>query len=573
MSIFSAGQSVQLLHRILDPTEPTEPMIPALPQKPSIPTNRSSQPLPADTPEKQGVSSARIAAFLRELAAEPTLNMHSVLVVRHGKLLCRAAFGAQRTDLPRQTYSACKSITALAVGLAMDDGLLHPDDQLVDVFEEDCGAVNRQFLRGLTISNLLTMTCPIPFNEASCMTTEEWVKGFLSSPRLGEGGRKFQYNSLNTYMLAAAVTKVTSKPMTEYLEERLFAPMGIADYHWETCPKGIVKGGWGLYMKPEDLAKLGLLVHNRGLWNGRQLLSQSYLNTALHPWVEAPKAYGNFNYGWQIWVGRTENTFLFNGMLGQNVLCYEDNDLLLISNAGNNESFQQGRYFAIADKYFSAPLSQSPLKKDSRAQRQLKKALRDLAPGKNPIPKASEFAAFAERRMISDHPYASSAGLLPSVLQTVQNCYSSGLEAITVGGTRRFPELIYEEKACTHRIIAGVKAPYEQEVDFGGNIFRVAAQAAFAQDEDGNPMIRFRLDFLETPCTGIVKIFLTPGGPIVRQQEIPGGDFLLELMDQLFQGAPAKTLTGAIMGTADPELLRWKVYRLFDRRMTFRLEA
>jgi len=572
MSILSTGQSLQLMMRLLDPGQTTEALIETGPQKPSIPIGRSSQPLEEDSPENQGISSAHIEAFLRELAAEPTLNMHSVLVVRHGKLLCRAAFGAQRTDLPRQTYSACKSITSLAVGLAMDDGLLHPDDKLVDLFAEECSTVNRQLLRGITLSHLLTMTAPVPFNEASSMATDDWIRGYLSTPRINEPGRKFQYNSLNTYMLAAAVTKVTGRSLTEYLEERIFAPMGIADYFWETCPKGFVKGGWGLYMLPEDLAKLGLLVQNGGVWNDRQLISKEYLDSATHTWALAPEHYGDFNYGWQIWVGRKANTFLFNGMLGQNVLCFRDNDVILVSHAGNDESFQQSRYFSIAQKYFLPQLSPDPLPKDLTAERRLKKYLQQLASTPGSAPSQAVFALFDGRRMQADHPHAASAGLLPLILQAVENTYSRGLQAITVGGSRYYPELFYEERDQVHHIIAGTEEPYLQDVTVHGNVFRVAAQAVFSQDEDDNPMLRIKLDFLETPCTRILKIFLTPSGPVVRQQETPGSDFLMQLQSGMPQSAAAKTVISAILGTGDPELIRWKVHRIFDQRMEFRFE-
>lgn len=572
MSILSTGQSLHLMMRMLDPGQPTEALIELLPQKPSIPLRRSGQPLEEDFPENHGISSAHIQAFLQELKADPTLNMHSVLVLRHGKLLCRAAFGTHRTDLPKQTYSACKSITSLAVGLAMDDGLLHPEDKLTDLFEQECGTVNRQLLRNITLSHLLTMTAPIPFNEAASMTTEDWIRGFLSTPRLSEPGRKFQYNSLNTYMLAAAVCKVTGKTLTEYLDERIFRPMGIGDYHWECCPKGIEKGGWGLYMLPEDLAKLGILVQNNGVWRDRQLISKKYLEQALHTWALTPEEYGDFNYGWQIWVGRKDNTFLFNGMLGQNVLCYRDNDVILVSHAGNNESFQQSRYFEIAKKYFGAPLPSEALPKDLSAQRQLKKYLQALTNQRFPVPAPSVFALFEGRRMTADHPHAVSAGLLPLILQAVENTYSRGLQAITVGGSRFFPEIFYEERDQVHHIIAGVEEAYLQEVTVHGNVFRVAAQAAFSKDEDDNPMLRLQLDFLETPCSRILKIFLTPSGPVVRQQETPGSEFLLQLTGGKAQSAAAKAVVGALLGTTDPELVRWKIHRVFDQRMAFRFE-
>lgn len=572
MSILSTGQSLQLLMRMLDPSQTTEALISMPPQKPSVPLGRSTQPLEEAVGEDLGISSGRIEAFLRELAEEPSLNMHSVLILRHGKLICKATFGAQRTDLPRQTYSACKSITSLAVGLAMDDGLLHPDDKLVDLFEEECGTVNRQLLRSITISHLLTMTSPVPFNETASMATEDWVKGYLSTPRINEPGKRFYYNSLNTYMLAAAVTKVTGKPLTEYLQERLFQPMGIADYYWETCPNGLVKGGWGLYLLPEDLAKLGILVQNGGLWNGTQLISRSYLDSALHTWSLVPEHFGDFNYGWQFWVGRTDNTFLFNGMFGQNVLCYRDNDILLVSHAGNDESFQQSPYFEIAKKYFSAPLADDPLPRNAAAQKQLKKYLRELTVSGSAVPDQATFALFHDRRMVADHPHAASAGLLPLILQAVENTYSHGLQAITIGGSRYLPEIFYEERDQLHHIIVGVEEAYLQELTIHGNVYRVAAQAWFSHDEDENPMLRIRLDFLETPCTRIVKILLTKSGPVIRQQETPGAEFLLQLMGGLSQSTAAKTVVSAILGGSDPEFIRWKVSRIFDQRLTFRFE-
>ena len=223
MSIFSTGHAVQLIARLLDPKTATEPLVEFGPQKPPVPLGRSVSPLPEDVPERQGVSSRHIAAFLRQLREDPTLHMHSVLIVRHGKILCRAAFGAQQTDLPKLTFSACKSITALAVGLAMDDGLLRPDDCLPELFADVCGPVSRRLWKDVTVAHLLSMTAPVYFNEASSMTTDDWVRGYLSAASMAQPGRKFQYNSLNSYMLAAIVTRLTGRSLTDYLTERLFA--------------------------------------------------------------------------------------------------------------------------------------------------------------------------------------------------------------------------------------------------------------------------------------------------------------------------------------------------------------
>ena len=182
MSLSSANRSMQLLVRLLDSKTSTEPMEDFGVQKPEIPLGRSSQPLPRANPEQEGVPSRQISAFLQALDQDPTLRMHSLLVLRHGKLLCQASFGAQDPDLPRMTLSARQSVTALAVGLLMDAGLLSPTDKLVDLFPDDIGPVSKRLMRDLTVEHLLTMQTGNQFNEVSAMTEFDWAHGFFLSP-------------------------------------------------------------------------------------------------------------------------------------------------------------------------------------------------------------------------------------------------------------------------------------------------------------------------------------------------------------------------------------------------------
>jgi len=571
MSILSTGHAVQLMVRLLDPKLPTEPLVEFGPQKPPIPHVSSALPLPEAVPENEGVSSRHIAAFLHQLQEDPTLRMHSVLILRHGKILCRAAFGCQQTDLPKLTFSACKSITALAVGIAMDEGLLQPEDKVISFFPDRCGPVSRRLLKDVTVAHLLSMTAPVLFNEASSMTTDDWVRGYLSASTLSQPGRKFQYNSLNSYMLAAIVTTVTGRSVSHWLTEKLFAPMGIADFYWETCPMGIEKGGWGLYMKPEDLAKLGILVQNGGVWNGRQLISRAFLDRATETHAIAPEQLGDFNYGWHIWVGRHDNTFLFNGMLGQNVLCFRDNDLILVSHGGNDESFQQSNYFTIARKWFSDPLPDT-LPRDAAGNRMLKEQLEALRFSAAPLPGREAFSQFNGRRYVTDDPCAVSAGLLPLVLQAVNNSYSHGLQAITVGGVRGCVEVFYEERDQLHHILAGTREPMVREMTFHGSTYLVSALAKVTCDEDDNPVLKLQLDFLETPCSRVIKLILTPRGPVLEQTELPGADFVWNTLSESLQVPAARTLTGALMGSTDPDFFRWKIHRVFSPTLQLRQE-
>jgi len=568
MSLSSANRTLQLVIRLLDTKNATEPMIDFGPQKPEITLGQSSQPLPQEMPESQGIPSRHIAAFLQALKQDPSLRMHSVLIVRNGALLCQAAFGAQLPELPRMTFSACKSITAMAIGLLMDDGLLSPSDKLVDLFPQECGPVSKRLIKHLTVEHLLTMQTGNQFNEASSMTEADWVRGFFLSPSLTDPEGKFQYNSLNTYILAALVTRITGKSLSEFLTERLFAPMGISDFYWETCPEGIEKGGWGLYMRAEDLAKLGQLVLDHGYWNGKQLLSQEFLSQATTAHISVPESYGAYDYGWHMWVGRHENTVLFNGMLGQNVLCFRDSGIVVVSHAGNSETFQQSNYFKLVSRFFGGTFPQQ-LPRDTFAERELRRIIQSLADCTGSVPVREQLAVFSGKRFVADDPRSVSSGLLPLTLQAVENSYSKGLEAITISGSRTQISVLYEEHDQLHHIIAGTKEPVYQVLRFHGNEFRVAAQARFTHDEDENPVLRVQLDFLETPCSRILKLFCTPDGWLVKQEETPSVEYILETMTLKAPTPAIKAWLNSLLGSSDADFLRWKIDQVFAPTLQF----
>lgn len=570
MSLSSANRTLQMLSRLMDTEHPTETYFEMGAQKPAIEAGRSTQPLPCVSPERQGISSRHIASFLRALETEPTLRMHSLLILRNGKLLCKAAFGARDTELPRMTFSACKSVTALAVGLLMDDGLLSPEDKLTELFPEDCGPVSRRLMKDLTVYHLLTMQTGNLFNEAASMTEQHWVKGFFTSPGL-ETSRKFQYNSLNTYLLAVLVTRLSGMSLSDFLTKRLFAPMGIADFYWEVSPEGIEKGGWGLYLKPEDLGKLGQLVMDGGLWLGKQLISAEFISKATQTHVQVPDSYGSFNYGWQIWVGRTENIFLFNGMLGQNVLGFRDSGILLVSHAGNDEAFQTSAYYRLAQEYFGGSFP-NRLPVNFFGEIHLLQTIRALKIKPNPIPTVKEWQKFSNIRFAITDSQAASAGLLPLILQTVEGCFSKGLQAISLGGTRTAPELFYEEQDQLHHLICGVRKPVRQTVHYQGNAFEAAILAHFTYDEDQNPVLRIQIDFLETPCTRILKIIHTGQGVFLRQEETPGADFLIGTMDTAMTPR-IKTVLSTVLGSSEQGFLRWKIDRMFTQTMKLTQES
>ncbi|MBQ9967880.1 MAG: serine hydrolase [Oscillospiraceae bacterium] len=557
------NKSLHLMMRMLDPKEPTEPMI-SLPPKPEIPAIQKSTSLPRHTPERHGISSRHIAAFLQTLEQDPTLNMHSIMILRDGCVLCEASFGAQDIRIPRMTFSACKSIVSLAVGILMDDGVLRPETQLTELFPEAGNAISRRLMKDLTVEELLSMRSGAQFNEIACMTQEDWLSGFFSP---GLSGGRFQYNSLNTYILSRIVCQLSGRSLSDFLSERLFGPMGIRDFYWEVCPNGTEKGGWGLYLRAEDLGKLGQLVLDGGLWEGHQLISREYLEKATQIHAKVPMHYGDYDYGWQFWVGRKDDIVLMNGMLGQNVLCFRENGITVVSHAGNEETFQQSNYFRHAAAFFARAFDPG-LPRDAVGIRGLRKTLHALVLPQAKLPTQADFARFFGRRFVTDAPKAPSTGSLPLTLQAVQNCYTKGVQAIAIGGSRETVEIFYEERDTLHHILAGTRAPHIQSMEFGGNVFRVAAYARFTHDEDETPVLRVQLDFLETPFSRILKLYLTPSGMTLRQEETPCMDKILETV--LSDAYPAvKTLIGTVFGTGDLDFLRWRMSVVFAPELEF----
>lgn len=564
MNISTASRSFQLLTRIFDTKNTTEPFLPPRAEKVSLPLTSPEQPFPRATPESEGISSDHIRKFLEELARGGDLYMQDALILRHGKVLCAASFGAQTLDAAKYTFSACKSVTSLAIGLLMDDGLLHPEDKIADIFAAEVTPAIQRRLKNLTVEDLLTMRSGIQFSEIQTQTESDWLRGILSEPLSFEPGSQFQYNSLNTYLLSAIVARVSGRSMTDFLKKRLFDPMSITDVLWECCPAGIEKGGWGLYIRPEDMAKLGQLILNNGVWNGAKLLSRAYIAAATKVHSSPPEETGEFDYGYQIWVGQKENTFLFNGMLGQNVLGFWDSGILIVTNAGADTDYQESRYFEIVSRYFGGSFP-AVLPEDPQAQARLQKTVTDLSFYHRKDEGMGETAAvFLDRSFRAADERAASAGLLPMVLQIVHNCYSSGLVSIAVSTKGSFPELIYRESAATYRLPVGLGKPQITELSFNGNYFHVAAHGRFTHDEEERPVFYIKLDFLETPCVRILKLVMTPDGILLRQAETPGTSYVYNKLRTAAAQPLYKPLLLVAVGGSEDDYLHYKSLRLMS---------
>jgi CubicO group peptidase (beta-lactamase class C family) len=291
------------------------------------------------TPESQGISSAFFVDLIRELSKDRECNMHRIMFLRHGYVVAECAFEPYEMDMWHVSYSMCKSIVGMAIGILIDEEKLSLDTRLQDVLGSKLSPFGF-FKKSITVQNLLNMSAGVEFNEAGALSGNDWRKSYLESALKFEPGTRFEYNSMNTYMLSAIVTEITGKSLFDFCKERIFDPMGIKRVFWESCPQSITKGGWGLFIRAEDMAKLGQLYLNKGNWNGTQIISEEWVEQSTSWQIETDRE-DNKHYGYQLWINDDRpGSYAYNGMLGQNVFLYPDIDMVVVTNAGNSDIFQ-----------------------------------------------------------------------------------------------------------------------------------------------------------------------------------------------------------------------------------------
>jgi CubicO group peptidase (beta-lactamase class C family) len=233
--------------------------------------------LPRSHAEDEGMSSELVKSFVNHLANLPEVDVHHLMMLRHGKVIGEWHAAPYQAEQMHTLYSASKTVTAMAVGLAVDDGLLTVDDKVSKHLRDKMPATLSPALDSLTVRNLLMMAAgrepdlTIPEGEADWLTA--WFAGNFSGV-----GQRFTYDSMCTHALAMIVTRVTGRPMLEYVRERIFTPLHITEADWELAPDSVETAGWGLRLQAESEAKLGQLMLQQGQWQGRQLVSQQWVH-------------------------------------------------------------------------------------------------------------------------------------------------------------------------------------------------------------------------------------------------------------------------------------------------------
>lgn len=283
--------------------------------------------LPRVAPESVGISSKVIANYFDSVMSLKDTEIHSVLLMRHGKVIGEIHPAPFKAEYGHTLFSTSKTFTSAAIGIAIKDNLLRIDDRLATFFPDLLPEKVSPRLAAITIRDLLTMNSGFKQTDYVRNNETEWVKKYLAVDVVAEPGTRFTYDSMDTYLLAAIIQKVTGQTMFDYLKQRMFEPLHITEANWERSPEGINCGGWGLYLQSESLAKFGQLLLNKGSWQGKEIIPASWVEEMMKPHVSDT---GGDSYCYQMWECSNPKTARADGAYGQYIIVMPNEDMVAV---------------------------------------------------------------------------------------------------------------------------------------------------------------------------------------------------------------------------------------------------
>ncbi len=332
--------------------------------------------LPRSSPEAQGIPSSAILSFV-EAADRMGDAVHSVMLLRHGHVVAAGWWSPYDAGTPHSLYSLSKSFTSTAVGLAVAEGKLSVDDEVLKFFPDDAPAAPSGNLKAMRVSDLLRMSTGHQA-EPSVQAAPHWAKAFLAQPVPHKPGTHFLYNTAATYMLSAIVQRATGQTVLDYLRSRLFEPLGIERPTWGTSPQGVTLGGYGLSIRTEDIARFGQLYLQQGQWHGKQLVPS--------PWVAAatarqtsngsnPKSDWEQGYGYQFWLCR-HGAYRGDGAFGQFCIVLPEQESVIAITSGTKD---MQSVLNLVWEHLLPAMKHAPLAADADARQKLEHRLASLS--------------------------------------------------------------------------------------------------------------------------------------------------------------------------------------------------
>lgn len=502
-----------------------------------------------------------LSNMLSSLEEEKRANVHSLIVVKDGEVIAEAAAPGYGVNTPHLAHSMSKTVTAIAIGMLVDDGKLALDEKVSAFFPELPFADSR--FAELTVEDLLTMKSGVPFSEIGVVTSDKWAEDFFECEMTSAPGETFQYNSMNSYILAKIVTRVTGTTLSDFIKPRLFDPLGIKSFFWEKSPEGCEKGGFGLYLSAESFAKIGLMLLGNGKYRSRQILSKRFITKMLLTHSLASTDKGDFNYGYHVWVARDGSDYLLSGMLGQNVWVSPEDGIVVAINSGNNEIFQNSPALEIIRK---ALLGLDENTKSTRAEykeyrRQVKCFFEER---RVTHPEKEERGLLYTLGIKNKHPFDinwepilgeyvfpdNNLGLMPLFVRVLQNNYGGGIEELELYRKGEGLYLTCKEGGVTYEYPIGIYGHIETEINYNGEKYRVRALGEATLDEFDNPIYKIELIYPELPNTRYITLKEEESGVCLCLSELPNQ----RIADKFLESFSLTGLAGFAMGALERKL-------------------
>jgi len=434
------------------------------------------------SPESVGIKSSAIHAFINEIN-QKKLGLQSFTVVRHNKVCAQGFWKPYAADIPHVLYSMSKSVTSTAVGFAVSEGLLGLDDKVADFFPEYASA-KRPMNQKLTVRMLLTMRSDKMITVLDEKGGKDWIKQFFDAGFIAPANSKFNYISENTTMLSAIVSKVTGMSLLDYLYPRMLKPLGIEKPFWEQDGNGNNAGGWGLYMKSEDLAKFFLPYINGGKWiDGTQLVPEDWVKTATAKHTESVSDGFIDNmcgYGFQFWRNPVSNSFRADGLFGQRCFMFPEYDALVVLNSGESEDYKIMKVFW---KYFPECFAYSALPENKTDYEKLQTALSQLEVEQLPVmPRNKALEEKFGGRTMHCKTNAFTSVISVSVLQMLYN-KPGYINEMKLDFTADGLKFTWKEKEQVNTVDAGMNGEYGVSVmQLGDLTYHAYSKAAWQEN-------------------------------------------------------------------------------------------
>lgn len=360
--------------------------------RPSFAAAASDDGLPRARPEDLGLEPGVVEAFLDDVA-RAGLELHSLMLSRKGQVIAEGWWWPYAAPRPHMMHSLTKSVTACGVGLALAERRFALTDRVVSFFPEHLPATVSDNLAAMTVHDLLTMRTGQAVETSGAEwrpLKTSWVKEFFKIPVPYRPGEKFVYTSAASYMLSAIITKTTGQTLADYLEPRVFAPLGINDVHWDVGPETINPGGNGLSWRTADILKLGMLHAQGGRWGGRQVLPADWVAAATR------REAGNTDYGYQWWMG-PEDAYYALGLFCQIGIVFPRHDAVLAFTGAIDGS---SHILPYVWKHFPSAFAAGPVGRNDAGWTHLERRLEGLRLLPALRPTASPWAARVSGRLL-----------------------------------------------------------------------------------------------------------------------------------------------------------------------------